>query len=83
MDFFDRINFGNKLPFLDGIHFAQGGYVQSVLQTPNFTTESTFDYDLFKNMMSEAVSEVQPVVSVREINAVQKRVQVKETIARQ
>ena len=82
VDFFDRINFGNRLPFLDGIHFAQGGYVQSVLQTPNFTTENTFDYDLFKNMMSEAVSEVQPVVSVREINAVQKRVQVKETIAR-
>ena len=83
VDFFDRINFGNKLPFLDGIHFAQGGYVQSVLQTPNFTTETTFDYDLFKDMMSEAVSEVQPIVSVREINAVQKRVQVKETIARQ
>ena len=83
VDFFDRINFGNKLPFLDGIHFAQGGYVQSVLQTPNFTTENTFDYDLMKDMMSEAVSEVQPIVSVREINAVQKRVQVKETIARQ
>ena len=83
VDFFDRINFGNRLPFLDGIHFAQGGYVQSVLQTPNFTTENNFDYDLFKNMMAEAVSEVQPVVSVREINAVQKRVQVKETIARQ
>ena len=83
VDFFDRINFGNKLPFLDGIHFAQGGYVQSVLQTPNFTTENTFDYDLMKDMMSEAVSEVQPIVSVREINAVQKRVQVKETISRQ
>ncbi len=83
VDFFDRINFGNRLPFLDGIHFAQGGYVQSVLQTPNFTTENTFDYDLFKDMMSEAVSEVQPVVSVREISSMQNRVALKERIARQ
>lgn len=82
VDFFDRINFGGRLPFLDGIHFAQGGYVQSVLQTPNFTTENTFDYDLFKDMMSEAVSEVQPVVSVKEISSMQNRVRIKETIAR-
>ena len=82
VDFFDRINFGGRLPFLDGIHFAQGGYVQSVLQTPNFTTESNFDYELMKDMMSEAVSEVQPVVSVKEITSMQNRVRTKELIAR-
>ena len=52
------------------------------LSTPNFNTENSFDYDLFREMMAEAVAEVNPIVSVREINAVQKRVQVKETIAR-
>lgn len=83
VDFFDRINFGGRLPFLDGIHFAQGGCVQSVLQTPNFTTESTFDYELMKDMMAEAVSEVQPVVSVKEISSMQNRVALKEQIARQ
>ena len=83
VDFFDRINFGDRLPFLDGIHFAQGGYVQNVLQSPNFTTENTFDYDLFRDMMADAVSEVQPVVSVREITSMQNRVRTKELLARQ
>lgn len=82
--FFDEL-IGKKkgLSFtLPKLHFADGGLVQT-LSTPNFNTENSFDYDTMRDVMVEAMSEIQPVVSVKEISSVQKRVQVKESIARQ
>lgn len=81
VDFFDRLN-GSKSLMLPKLHFADGGLVQT-LSTPNFSTEGMFDYDTMRDVMVEAMSEIQPVVSVKEISSVQKRVQVKESIARQ
>ena len=80
VDFFDRLN-GSKSLMLPKLHFADGGLVQT-LSTPNFSTEGMFDYDTMRDVMVEAMSEIQPVVSVKEISSVQKRVQVKESIAR-
>ena len=81
VDFFDRLN-GSKSLMIPKLRFAEGGLVQT-LSTPNFNTENSFDYDLFREMMAEAVGEVQPVVSVAEITRTQKRVEVKERISRQ
>ena len=85
--FFDNLigrkSFADRIRFNFPIRgYAEGGLV-TTLSTPNFTAENTIDYDLMQEIMTNAVSEVQPIVSVKEINAVQKRVQVKETIARQ
>lgn len=82
--FFDEL-IGKKkgLSFtLPKLRFADGGLV-TTLSTPNFNTENSFDYDTMRDVMVEAMSEIQPVVSVKEISSVQKRVQVKESIARQ
>ena len=86
VEFFDYINFGKKgkkLPkMFDGFHFASGGAVQ----VPNIQiaqiAANAFDYDTMKEVMAEAVSEVQPVVSVKEITNTQNRVRTKERISR-
>lgn len=63
-------------------HFATGGIVQAPnIQTAQIAAE-TFNYDAMKEAMMEAVSEVQPVVSVKEITNAQKRVGVKERISK-
>lgn len=86
VDFFDTLNFGKKgkkLPkMLDGFHFASGGAVQVPnLQVAQIAAQA-FDYDAMRDAMAEAVSDVQPVVSVKEITNAQKRVGVKERISR-
>lgn len=85
VDFFDTLNFGKKgkkLPkMMDGFHFASGGAVQVPnIQTAQITAQ-TFDYDTMREVMAEAVSEVQPVVSVKEITNTQNRVKTKERIS--
>lgn len=83
--FFDEL-IGKKkgLSFtLPKLSFASGGLVQT-LSTPNFqTNQMEFDYDAMKEVFAEAVSEIQPVVSVAEITRTQKRVEAKERISRQ
>lgn len=80
-DFFDKINFGGVKPIIDGIHFAQGGLVQT-LSVPNVNVSDMIDYDAMRDVMVDAMSEIQPVVSVKEITKAQNRVRVKESIAR-
>ena len=76
VDFFDRLNGKQtkrkELPF----KFATGGTVPSVTTVQNI--QSQIDYTQMKEMFAEVVSEIQPVVSVREINDMQNRVAVKE-----
>ena len=83
--FFDEL-IGRKkgLSFtLPHLKFADGGLV-AALSTPNFqTNQMEFDYDAMKEVFSEAVSDIQPVVSVKEIASVQRRVEVKERLANQ
>lgn len=87
-DFFDQIigKKGKKLPKIGNFetpHFATGGLVQSI-NTPNLNiAETSINYDIMKDVMVEAMGEIQPVVSVREITHAQQRVSVKERIARQ
>lgn len=87
-DFFDQIigKKGKKLPKIGNFetpHFATGGLVQSI-STPNLNiAETSINYDIMKDVMVEAMGEIQPVVSVREITHAQQRVSVKERIARQ
>lgn len=82
VDFFDElINKKSRLPMIPKLHFADGGLVQT-LTTPNFNTDGMFDYDTMREVMVEAIGEIQPVVSVKEISRVQNRVQVKENISR-
>ena len=87
-DFFDQIigKKGKKLPKIGNFetpHFATGGLVQSI-STPNLNVaENSINYDIMKDVMVEAMGEIQPVVSVREITHAQNRVSVKERIARQ
>ena len=81
-DFFDKINFGGYKPMIDGIHFAQGGLVQSI-STPNVDVSGSIDYDAMREIFADAVSDISPVVSVKEITTKQNRVKVKESLARQ
>lgn len=81
-DFFDKINFGLRKPVIDGIHFATGG-LATTLATPTLNVDSAVNYDLMRDVMVDAMSEIQPVVSVKEITHAQKRVRVKEMIAKQ
>lgn len=80
--FFDEINETKtnkrRKPDLP-LRFAGGGTVPS-LTTINQMT-SNLDYSEMKEVFKEAVSEIQPVVSVREINDMQTRVRVKEADA--
>lgn len=82
VDFFDRLN-KKKLRALAGnYHFANGGLVQ----TPNIHNyteiqELEFNYERMGEIFTSAVSEVQPVVSVKEITTKQNRIKTKENIS--
>lgn len=84
--FFDALSGKKKkkLPKIQGLvpHFAAGGLVQTPNVQSIVQTSQMFDYDLMKEVMAEAVSEVQPVVSVKEITAATNRVKVKERVSR-
>lgn len=77
--FFDEINYGRTVTITPKLKFADGGYVTAnTMQSAN----EAANIDNMRAMMSEVMSEIQPVVSVKEINTVQNRVKVKENIAR-
>lgn len=80
VEFFDHLN---ETPYkkLSGVpaKFATGGTVPSM--TTIQMAQSQIDYSQMKDMFTEVVQEIQPVVSVREINSVQNRVNVKEQTA--
>lgn len=61
------------------LKFSTGGSVPSVQNIQSITAQ--IDYSQMKDMFTEVVQEIQPVVSVREINSVQNRVNVKEQTA--
>lgn len=77
IDFFNSLNNGSIGLGTKG-HYAQGGEVLNGIAL----SSKGIDYDLMKEMFAEAVSEVKPVVSVKEITNVQKRVEAKEKIAK-
>ena len=86
VDFFDAINNSKKkkLRMLlgDTPRYASGGLVQAPsTNVYNNTTQMDFNYDRMGEVIGEAVAEVHPVVSVREINDMQTRVTVKENTA--
>ncbi len=89
VEFFDSLNFGKKgkkLPKIGNFktpHFASGGLV-NVPNTQNITQNIAFDYDMLREVVSEALTDMPaPVVSVREVTQVQNRVKTKENLSRQ
>jgi hypothetical protein len=79
VDFFDKLN-GKKLKKLElPFRFANGGVVPSM--TTVMKTDAAINMDEMRQVFKDAVSEIQPVVSVREINNMQTRVSVKEQTA--
>lgn len=80
IDFFDALN-GKKLKKLEQpLRFSEGGSVPSMTTINQMTT--SIDYTEMREVFKDAVSEVQPVVSVKEITNKQNRVKVKEQISR-
>lgn len=64
------------VPFMNAINNSSVPSNTTIKQT------SMIDYDMLASMVASAVADIQPVVSVKEINEVQHRVEVKENIAR-
>lgn len=80
IDFFDNINFGRKIKKFNLVgKYADGGYVSSGITA---ITNEQLNMDNMRNMVVDAVSQIEPVVSVKEINSVQNRVRVKESISK-
>lgn len=74
--FFDSLNGGRSV--VSVTRFADGGYISdATVNSGNFQ----FQMQMTRDIMREAMSEIQPVVSVREITAAQNRVQMAENIA--
>lgn len=89
VDFFNSLNFGKKgkkLPKISNFatpHFATGGLV-NVPNTQNITQSIAFDYDMLREVVSDALNDMPaPVVSVKEITTTQNRVKAKENLSRQ
>lgn len=77
--FFDSINEKRKRKFDIPLRFSDGGVVPSVATIQS--AQSQIDYSQMREMFTQVVQEIQPVVSVREINSMQNRVNVKEQTA--
>ena len=75
--FLDALNEGKSV--IGRTHFAEGGYVS---QATTSAMNDAMQNEMMTNMMVEAMSQIQPIVSVREITNVQNKVRTKETIAR-
>lgn len=77
VDFLDRLNGGSG----DNTNrFATGGLVPSI---PTVSAiDSQVNYDQMRNLMIDALENIHPVVSVKEVTHMQQKVQVKENIAR-
>ena len=83
VDFFDKLTKSKAKDIRSGsLRFAEGGIVKPKLPEVSAMTD-TFDWDMMREVMADAVSEIQPVVSVKEITNKQNRVRVKESIAKQ
>lgn len=76
VDFLDRLNGGSG----DNTNrFATGGLVPSI---PTVSAiDSQVNYDQMRALVVEAVENIHPVVSVKEVTNMQQKVQVKENIA--
>lgn len=77
VDFLDRLNGGSG----DNTNrFATGGLVPSIPTVS--AVDSQVNYDQMRNLMIDALENIHPVVSVKEVTNMQQKVQVKENIAR-
>lgn len=77
VDFLDRLNGGRG----DNTNrFATGGLVPSISTVS--AIDSQVNYDQMRALVAEAVENIHPVVSVKEVTNMQQKVQVKENIAR-
>ena len=77
--FFDEINETRRRKPELPMRFAGGGTVPSLTTINQMTT--AIDYSEMGEVFRDAVSDIQPVVSVQEINSMQTRVTVKEATA--
>lgn len=78
IEFFDNINFGGKKPsIIQTVRYADGGYVSEAMSK---SSNEQMNMETMRTMMVDAISGIEPIVSVKEINAVQNRVRVKENI---
>ena len=79
IDFLDYINFGKLVGRRRKTAYAEGGAVSipmsAIEKTQTITTED------LRDAMKDAVADIQPVVSVKEITTKQNRVKVKEKLA--
>lgn len=76
VDFLDRLNGGRG----DNTNrFATGGLVPSISTVS--AIDSQVNYDQMRALVAEAVENIHPVVSVKEVTNMQQKVQVKENIA--
>lgn len=75
----DLINFGDIKFKMPKTHFADGGYVSQATST---AINDVMQNQMMMDMMTEAVAQIQPVVSVKEIAKVSNRVKVKEAISK-
>lgn len=79
VDFLDYLNFGKLVGRRRKTAYAEGGAVSipmsAIEKTQTITTED------LRDAMKDAVAEIQPVVSVKEITNKQNRVRVKENLA--
>lgn len=75
VDFLDMLNFGNLRPDVMKTHYAQGGLVNA---PSNSTLNDVMRQQDMVDVMREVMSEIQPVVSVKEITRAQSRVRVKQ-----
>lgn len=71
--FLDALNQGKSV--VGRTHFAEGGYVNSNITNIVMNEE-------MRSMMIDAMNEIQPIVSVKEITNVQNKVRAKESVAR-
>lgn len=77
--FFDELNETRRRKPDLPMRFAGGGTVPSLTTINQMTT--AIDYSEMGEVLRDAISDIQPVVSVQEINSMQARVNVKEQTA--
>lgn len=80
VDFLDMLNFGKLMGRRRMTAFADGGAVTAIPRTAIEKTQTITTEDL-RDAMRDAVMDIQPVVSVKEITTKQNRVRVKEKLA--
>lgn len=77
VDFFNKINGGSG----DKTNrFATGGLVPSISTIS--AVDNQINYEQMRNLMMDAVENIHPVVSVKEVTNMQQKVQIKENISK-